>query len=84
MTAQRLAVTLGDPAGIGPEVLVKAFAALPEDPGVTLFVLGWPGEFVAWAMCILDRLSCSWSQSLQFWARFQYIYMYIYGIFLSV
>jgi len=40
MTAQRLAVTLGDPAGIGPEVLVKAFAALPEDPGVTLFVLG--------------------------------------------
>ena len=36
----RLAVTLGDPAGIGPEVLVKAFAALPEDQSVKLFVLG--------------------------------------------
>ena len=40
MTGQRLAITLGDPAGIGPEVLVKAFAALPDNPGVTRFVLG--------------------------------------------
>ena len=40
MTVPRLAVTLGDPAGIGPEVLVKAFAALPKDQSVKLFVLG--------------------------------------------
>ena len=40
MTAARLAVTLGDPAGIGPEVLVKAFAALPVDQSVNLFVVG--------------------------------------------
>tara|TARA_B100000497_G_C7653350_1_gene393160 strand:+ start:219 stop:1223 length:1005 start_codon:yes stop_codon:yes gene_type:complete len=40
MTVPRLAVTLGGPAGIGPEVLVKAFAALPKDQSVKLFVLG--------------------------------------------
>lgn len=40
MTVPRLAVTLGDPAGIGPEVLVKAFAALSKDQSVKLFVLG--------------------------------------------
>ena len=40
MTVPRLAVTLGDPAGIGPEVLVKAFAALPVDQSVNLFVVG--------------------------------------------
>ena len=33
-------MTLGDPAGIGPEVLVKAFAALPVDQSVNLFVVG--------------------------------------------
>ena len=28
--APRLALTLGDPAGIGPEILLKAFAQAPE------------------------------------------------------
>ena len=30
MSTSRVAVTLGDPAGVGPEVIVKALAALPE------------------------------------------------------
>ncbi len=32
-----LAVTMGDPSGIGPETIVKAFAALPEGKPVVVF-----------------------------------------------
>lgn len=37
---QRLALTLGDPAGIGPEVLVKAFTELSASSDVGVFVIG--------------------------------------------
>jgi 4-hydroxythreonine-4-phosphate dehydrogenase len=30
VTDARIGVTLGDPAGVGPEVVVRALAALPE------------------------------------------------------
>ena len=40
----RLAVTLGDPRGIGPEVVRKAAASLADEaPDVTLRILGDPG-----------------------------------------
>ena len=43
-TSARLAVTLGDPRGIGPEVMsVAARRFLDEDPGVELLVLGPAG-----------------------------------------
>ena len=37
---RRLAITLGDPAGIGPEVLVKAFARITETSEVAIIVIG--------------------------------------------
>jgi 4-hydroxy-L-threonine phosphate dehydrogenase PdxA len=40
--APPLAVTMGDPAGIGPEVILKAAAALAERRGAPrLAVIGW-------------------------------------------
>ena len=39
MTAGPLALTLGDPAGIGPEIAVKAWSAL-SDEGPAFFVVG--------------------------------------------
>ena len=53
--APRLALTLGDPAGIGPEILLKAFAQAPEltrgcfivgDLGTLARARGWLGEGV--------------------------------------
>ena len=49
MTVPRLAVTLGDPAGIGPEVLVKAFAASRHPKGSFRWAVlrtrfGWSDE----------------------------------------
>lgn len=43
MTLPRLAVTMGDPAGIGAEVIVKAFHAKPQRSNVMAFVVGSPG-----------------------------------------
>ena len=40
MRLPRLAVTMGDPAGIGPEILLRLLAAPPE--GVSLLLLGAP------------------------------------------
>ena len=37
---RRLAITLGDPAGIGPEVLVKALATITETSEVAIIVIG--------------------------------------------
>ncbi|MBL8772931.1 MAG: 4-hydroxythreonine-4-phosphate dehydrogenase, partial [Phenylobacterium sp.] len=39
MTGGPLALTLGDPAGIGPEIIVKAWRALRTEPHV-FFVVG--------------------------------------------
>jgi 4-hydroxythreonine-4-phosphate dehydrogenase len=53
--APRLALTLGDPAGIGPEILLKAFAQAPEltrgcfivgDMDTLARARGWLGESV--------------------------------------
>lgn len=35
-----LALTLGDPTGIGPEITLKAWAALRDDPALTFAVIG--------------------------------------------
>jgi 4-hydroxythreonine-4-phosphate dehydrogenase len=35
-----IAVVIGDPAGVGPEVCVKAFAALPPQPNSRLLLIG--------------------------------------------
>ncbi len=40
MSTSRVAVTLGDPAGVGPEVIVKALAALPEADRSNFVVVG--------------------------------------------
>jgi 4-hydroxythreonine-4-phosphate dehydrogenase len=40
MSTSRVAVTHGDPAGVGPEVIVKALAALPEADRVNFVVIG--------------------------------------------
>src|SRR5262245_43007016 len=36
----KVAVTLGDPAGVGPEVIVKALAALPADERRDFIIVG--------------------------------------------
>ncbi len=46
-----LGVTMGDPAGIGPEILIKALAAAPQD-GTRYLVLGDPALLRHW----IDRL----------------------------
>ncbi|HUO12744.1 MAG TPA: 4-hydroxythreonine-4-phosphate dehydrogenase PdxA, partial [Caulobacteraceae bacterium] len=49
LTAGRpLAATLGDPAGIGPEILAKAWRALGAD-GPRFFVIGDARALSAWA-----------------------------------
>ncbi|MCV9998840.1 4-hydroxythreonine-4-phosphate dehydrogenase PdxA [Pararhizobium sp. YC-54] len=40
MSRSRVAVTLGDPAGVGPEVIVKALAALPKADRENFVVVG--------------------------------------------
>ena len=40
MSTSRVAVTLGDPAGVGPEVIVKALAALPEAERANFVIVG--------------------------------------------
>ncbi|WP_428427473.1 4-hydroxythreonine-4-phosphate dehydrogenase PdxA [Pararhizobium sp.] len=40
MSTSRVAVTLGDPAGVGPEVIVKALASLPEADRANFIVVG--------------------------------------------
>ncbi|MDO9418086.1 4-hydroxythreonine-4-phosphate dehydrogenase PdxA [Pararhizobium sp.] len=40
MSKSRVAITLGDPAGVGPEVIVKALADLPEDDRANFVVVG--------------------------------------------
>ncbi len=40
MIPRRIALALGDPNGIGPEIVLKALAALREDPRVHLTVFG--------------------------------------------
>ncbi|MGE5279764.1 MAG: PdxA family dehydrogenase [Deltaproteobacteria bacterium] len=40
MSLARVAVTMGDPAGIGPEVLVKALRRLRRSAGVVFYVVG--------------------------------------------
>ncbi|MCJ9691339.1 4-hydroxythreonine-4-phosphate dehydrogenase PdxA, partial [Rhizobium sp. PRIMUS64] len=36
----KVAVTLGDPAGVGPEVIVKALAALPREERRDFVIVG--------------------------------------------
>ena len=45
MTRPTLAVTMGDPAGVGPEIIVKAWAAM-RDGGQPFFVIGDHGLLV--------------------------------------
>ena len=40
MSTSRVAITLGDPAGVGPEVIVKALADLPEADRKNFVVVG--------------------------------------------
>jgi 4-hydroxythreonine-4-phosphate dehydrogenase len=40
MSTSRVAVTLGDPSGVGPEVIVKALAALPDSDRSNFIVVG--------------------------------------------
>jgi 4-hydroxythreonine-4-phosphate dehydrogenase len=40
MTAPRIGVTLGDPGGVGPEVVLKALAGPEADPAVSYVVFG--------------------------------------------
>ena len=48
-----LALTQGDPAGIGPEITLRAWQALRDDPQtVPFFVLGDPAVFEAAARCL--------------------------------
>jgi 4-hydroxythreonine-4-phosphate dehydrogenase len=42
----RIGITLGDPAGVGPEVICKALAALPATEGQAIVVIG-SGETLA-------------------------------------
>jgi len=50
-----LAATLGDPAGIGPEILAKAWAMLRHG-GPEFFVVGDARALTAWApVCAIDR-----------------------------
>ncbi len=38
-----IAITMGDPSGVGPEVVCKALAALPADERARCTVVGWSG-----------------------------------------
>ena len=40
MSTSRVAVTLGDPAGVGPEVIVKALASLPQAERDSFIIVG--------------------------------------------
>ena len=40
--AGRIGITMGDPAGVGPEVIVRALAALPPEERASLTVFGDP------------------------------------------
>jgi 4-hydroxythreonine-4-phosphate dehydrogenase len=62
-TAPRLALTLGDPAGIGPEILLKAFAQAPEvlrgcfivgDLGTLARAREWLGPSIPPLECVQD------------------------------
>ena len=53
MTRRPLALTLGDPAGIGPEIVVKAWRAL-RDEGPAFFLVGDPEALAS--ECPLARL----------------------------
>ena len=40
-----LALTMGDPAGCGPQITAAAWSALHSDPSSTFYVIGWPGLY---------------------------------------
>lgn len=40
-----LAVTMGDPAGCGPQITAAAWTALRGDPASAFYVIGWPGLY---------------------------------------
>lgn len=48
-----LALTMGDPAGIGPEITVKAWETFRNDPTSVFFVIGDPGLYKNAA--VIDR-----------------------------
>ncbi|MBA2961957.1 MULTISPECIES: PdxA family dehydrogenase [Ramlibacter] len=48
---RRIAITLGDPNGIGPEIVLRALAALGDDPRVRAAVFG-PPEVLARAAAV--------------------------------
>lgn len=49
MSALRIAISMGDPAGIGPEVVIRACAALDEEPPIEPVVFGDPDHLAALA-----------------------------------
>jgi 4-hydroxythreonine-4-phosphate dehydrogenase len=65
----RLALTIGDPAGIGPEVLVKALNAWPKRGSVPVLILG--GAFLLNALSRKFRLALRFADvpSLEGWER---------------
>ena len=40
-----LALTMGDPAGCGPQITAAAWSALHGDPSSAFYVVGWPGLY---------------------------------------
>ena len=40
-----LALTMGDPAGCGPQITAAAWRALHSDPSSAFYVIGWPGLY---------------------------------------
>lgn len=49
MSAPRIAISMGDPAGIGPEVTLRACAALATDAGIRITILGDPDHLAGLA-----------------------------------
>ncbi len=60
-----LAISMGDPAGIGPEVALKALAALPRRSGVRALLVGVPEVFVRTAQALGLALSFRTCSSLK-------------------
>jgi 4-hydroxythreonine-4-phosphate dehydrogenase len=49
MKSARIAISMGDPAGIGPEVVIRACSALAAEAGIEMVVFGDPEHLAALA-----------------------------------
>src|SRR5512140_1411727 len=58
----RLAITLGDPAGIGPEIILKAAAKMRGNADIELVVVAPPACLAQAAQSIGGPIAAAWSK----------------------